>query len=365
VRRVQASFGNPRPQRAALAAAGTRLAALAPGVALSGAVAIAAYGLCRVEDFVFGRAWLESLAMTLLVGVAVRTAWAPASRWCAGIAFSAKTVLEVAVVLLGASVSTATIASLGWALPAAVLALVATAVTAGALLGLAFGLPWRMALLVACGNSICGNSAIAAVAPVIGAKAEDVTCAIAFTAVLGIATVIGLPILGRELGMSGVQFGVLAGLTVYAVPQVLAATAPMGAAAVHTGTLVKLVRVMMLGPVCMVLGLITRRGDSARKASEGAAPAATSTPAAFVPWFILGFLGLAALRSIGGIPEPVLRPTALTGEILTAIAMAALGLSTDIRTIVKAGPSVAMVVTLSLLGIGALSFGIIALLHPA
>ena len=136
---------------------------------------------------------------------------------------------------------------------------VATTIGASYGLGRLLGLPHRMATLVACGNSICGNSAIAAVAPVIGADGDDVAAAIAFTAVLGVAAVLGLPLLGGELGMGVLSFGAFAGLTVYAVPQVLAAAAPMGVVAVQFGTLVKLVRVLMLGPVCFVLSILTRR----------------------------------------------------------------------------------------------------------
>ena len=85
-----------------------------------------------------------------------------------------------------------------------------------------------MAILVAAGNSICGNSAIAAVAPVIGASSKDVASSIAFTAVLGVVVVLLLPLAVPLLHMTELQYGVLAGLTVYAVPQVLAATAPIG-----------------------------------------------------------------------------------------------------------------------------------------
>ncbi len=120
-----------------------------------------------------------------------------------------------------------------------------------------------MAVLVACGNSICGNSAIAAVAPVIGADGEDVAASIAFTAVLGVVVVLSLPLACPLLHLSGLQYGALAGLTVYAVPQVLAAAAPLGAVAVQIGTLVKLVRVLMLGPV--VLGPVAADPAHARR----------------------------------------------------------------------------------------------------
>jgi uncharacterized integral membrane protein (TIGR00698 family) len=128
--------------------------------------------------------------------------------------------------------------------------MVMTALPATYGLGRLFGLPRRMAARIACGNSICGNSAIAAVAPVIGADGEDVSAAIAFPAVLGVIVVLGLPLLAPFLHLSGTQYGALAGLTVYAVPQVLAATAPIGTIAIQMGTLVKLVRVLMLGPWC-------------------------------------------------------------------------------------------------------------------
>ena len=163
------------------------------------------------------------------------------------------------------------------------------------------GLPARMAVLVAAGNSICGNSAIAAVAPVIGASSKDVASSIAFTAVLGIAVVLLLPLMVPLLGMSQLGYGVLAGLTVYAVPQVLAATAPVGVIAVQMGTLVKLVRVLMLGPLVMGLSVVAAR----RMAATGGIRRRMSVNQV-VPWFILGFLVLAGLRSLGLVPGAAL-----------------------------------------------------------
>ena len=138
----------------------------------------------------------------------------------------------------------------------------------------ALGLPKKMSVLVACGNSICGNSAIAAVAPVIGAKPDDVASSIAFTAVLGVVVVLGLPLLVPVLDLSLTQYGTLAGLTVYAVPQVLAATLPIGELSNQVGTVVKLVRVLMLGPV--VLGLALVRGAMRSNAGTGDAALAAA-----------------------------------------------------------------------------------------
>ncbi len=239
--------------------AGGWIAARLPGTLVCLAVAAVAAAVAALEEAILGRAWIETLVLAILLGTALRSAWTPAPRYRPGIAWSAKILLEIAVVLLGASLSAAIVASAGLALLLGIAALVTVAIVASYGLGRAFGLPRRMAVLIACGNSICGNSAIAAVAPVIGAESRDVAAAIAFTAVLGIAVVVGLPLLIPLLGLGETRFGVVAGLTVYAVPQVLAATAPAGPVAVQVGTLVKLVRVLMLGPVVVVLAALAPR----------------------------------------------------------------------------------------------------------
>jgi uncharacterized integral membrane protein (TIGR00698 family) len=345
-----------------------RLGQILPGVALCAAVTIAATLLEWAEAAAFGRAWLEALVLAILVGTAVRTAWTPGARWFAGINFSAKTLLEIAVVLLGASISAQTVLAAGPGLLVGIAAIVVVALTASYGIGRLLGLPHRMATLIACGNSICGNSAIAAVAPVIGADGEDVAASIAFTAVLGVIVVLCLPLLPAVLHMSGLQYGVLAGLTVYAVPQVLAATAPLGTVAVHMGTLVKLVRVLMLGPVVLALSLLTRR---MRSAADEASPHVTAgeRPARaglklskLVPWFIIGFLALAVIRSADLVPHLALAPIAAVANALTVISMAALGLGTDLRVVAKAGGRVTAVVTLSLVVLGAISLGLIRLL---
>ena len=322
------------------------VASVLPGVLLCGAVAAAAVALERLEAASFGRVWLEALVLAILVGTAVRTVWTPSKRWFAGIGFSAKMLLEIAVLLLGASISAHMVAEAGPYLVVGIAGIVIVSIGCSYSLGRALGLPHRMATLVACGNSICGNSAIAAVAPIIGADGEDVAASIAFTAVLGVLVVLGLPLLPAVLHMSGLQYGVLAGLTVYAVPQVLAATAPLGAVAVQMGTLVKLVRVLMLGPVVLALSVLTTgQGGKARRPKLHK----------LVPWFIIGFLALAALRSVGALPPAFLGPAATTANVLTIVAMAALGLGTDLRVVVRAGGPVIAAVTLSLIVLGAIS----------
>lgn len=340
---------------------------IGPGLLLCLAVSVAALGAEHLEALFFHRAWLEALVLAILLGTLVRTLWKPDNRWRPGISFSAKTLLEIAVVLLGASLSAATVAATGAPLLLGIAAVVFVAIGLSYGIGRLLGLSKRMAILVACGNSICGNSAIAATAPVIGADGDDVAASIAFTAVLGVVVVLGLPLLIPMLGLSVHQFGILSGLTVYAVPQVLAATAPAGAVAVQIGTLVKLVRVLMLGPVILVLSLLSsrlREETGAQVAAERPAPRPLGLHR-LVPWFIVGFVVMAAFRSAGLIPAVLLPPLATAANVLTIVSMAALGLSVDIRSVVQAGPRVTATVVLSLLALAAISLGLIRLLGVA
>ena len=341
---------------------------LLPGLLLCILVTGGAFVLQAVEMRLAGEAYLEALVLAILLGVAIRTAWTPGALWHAGVAFSAKTLLEVAVVLLGASVSVRTVLALGPALLGGIVVVVGVAIITSYGIGRMLGLRQRMAILVACGNSICGNSAIAAVAPVIGADGDDVASSIAFTAVLGVMVVLLLPLLVGVLALSLTQYGVLAGLTVYAVPQVLAATLPIGALSNQVGTVVKLVRVLMLGPVVLCLSLFTR---GLRDAADEAAPgvSAGNRPARggpalheLVPWFIVGFLVVFALRSVGVVPGALLGPIKIVANLLTSVSMAALGLGVDVRVVAQAGLRVTAAVTLSLVVLGGLSLGLIRLL---
>jgi len=327
------------------------------------AVSIAAYSLQLLEQHYFGHAWLEALVLAILVGTVVRTLWQPAHHWHAGIEWSSKMLLEIAVVLLGAALSTQTLKAAGVALLLGIVCVVAIAIIVSYGIGRLLGLHHRMSLLIACGNSICGNSAIAAVAPVIDAHSDDVAASIAFTAVLGVIVVLGLPHLVPLLQLSNLQYGALAGLTVYAVPQVLAATVPVSTLSVHLGTLVKLVRVLMLGPVILVLSIIG--ANQAKAADTPAGPRKQIQWHKVLPWFIIGFMGMGAARSLNLIPSAALEPLSNIANVLTIISMAALGLGVDVRTVAKAGPRVTLTVVLSIIALAIISVVLIRLLDMA
>ena len=339
---------------------GLDLGALAPGILLSIVVALMSLAIATAETRVLGHPVIEGLVVAILLGMVVRTMWSPPPRVLPGVAFTAKQVLEVAVCLLGLSVDLPLLLKAGPGLAIGIVLLVVIGLAASYGIGRALGLPHKLSVLVACGNSICGNSAIAAVAPVIRADKEHVASSIAFTAILGVAVVLGLPLLMHPLSLSFYQYGVLAGLTVYAVPQVLAAAFPVSVLSGQVGTLVKLVRVLMLGPVVLFFAITHReRGTSA----EGATQKLRLT--AFVPWFIMGFLLLAAFRSTGLVPEPLVQPTRTLSQWLTVAAMAALGLGVDLKAMRRVGRPVMLTVIASLVVLVVLAVGLIRVLGIA
>ena len=310
-----------------------------PGLALVLAVSAVAWIAERALTVAVGHPTLEAIVLAILIGAAVRAFWTPPVRFAPGIAMAAGLLLEISIVLLGFGADLQQFIKAGLPLVSSIVGVVVAAIVTGSFIGRALGLSPVHALLVACGNAICGNSAIAALAPVVGAKKDEVASAIAYTAVLGVVVILGLPFLAPLFGLTDYQYGILAGLTVYAVPQVIAAAYPVSVLAGQTATLVKLVRVLMLGPLVVVLSFHRRRVDAAiRKAGIGE----------LLPWFVVGFMIAGVLRSAGAVSTPFADSARDSARVLTVLAMAALGLNVDIHALQRVGPKVALTVTGSL-----------------
>jgi uncharacterized integral membrane protein (TIGR00698 family) len=333
----------------------SRSTSAALGIGLSVGVALVATGLARWEEASIGRMILEPLVLAILVGIMARTLTPGISAGDVGVRFAAKEVLEVAVLLLGATMDIPRLVASGAPLAIGIVSIVSISLGAGILIGRLAGLPPRLSILVACGNSICGNSAIAAVAPAIGATSAEVAASIALTAMIGIGMVLGLPLLILPLGLSHYQYGILAGLTVYAVPQVLAAAFAVSAVSGQIATVVKLARVLMLGPVVLFFSMRSRARSGARSGSRAQALRA-------IPWFVVGFVALAALRSFGVLPDGTSSAAGSAARWLMILSMAALGLGVDVRTLRAVGRRVIIAVTGSLTVLLVLAIGLIHLL---
>lgn len=322
------------------------------GLGVAGGVTAGAILGQYLETTLLGQPFIEAVALAIVLGMLVRNIWGHQARLVAGVDVAAKQGLEVAVVLLGASVNLPALLGAGPRLLGAVVLVVVGGITLSLLLSKMLGLNPKLAILIACGSSICGNSAIAAVAPAINAEREDIAASIGMTAVLGMVFVLVLPHLMPLFKFSQYQYGVLAGMTVYSVPQVLAATLPVSVLSGQIGTIVKLLRVLMLGPVVTFFALRYRRPSTTERFKIGR----------FVPWFIVGFVLLSIIRSLGLMPEGVADVLRNASRWLTVLAMAALGLLVDLRTIRTVGKPVTFAVVGSLGILIAISTGLIGVL---
>lgn len=302
-----------------------RLVPSVPGVLLAVFVAALAW---FVAETLAGRSRMapDAVVLAILAGLGVRALWHPPATFQPGINVAGKELLELAIVLLGATVDLRWLVR-GGPVVLAVIATTGAALGAGILIGRAAGLSRTHTLLVASGNAICGNSAIAAVARVIRAPASEVTSSIACTALLSLPLVLVLPLSGALLGLDDEGLGMLAGMTVYAVPQVLAATFPMSARASEVGALVKLIRVLLLAPW---LAWVSHREH---RNAEGRATLRLSV----LPPYLLAFLALAALRTAGAIPEAIAAPAQRASHLLTVVSMAALGLAVEPASLRQVG----------------------------
>lgn len=324
-----------------------------PGLVLVVALAALATLLAQGERALVGQALLEPLVLALLLGVVARNALPRPERFGPGAGYSSKQVLELGVALLGAAVDLRQMFAAGPALAALVLTGVGGGIAVSYVAGRLLGLSQTLAILVAVGNSICGNSAIAAVAPVIRADKKDVASAIGLTAVLGVCLVLLLPVSLTLFSLSNYQYGVLAGMSVYAVPQVVAAAFPVSQLSGEVATLVKLMRVMLLGPVVLFFAVLGR---------GGAGPGASRRWTTYLPPFVGAFLVLAALRSTGVLTEALATPAQDASRLLTTLAMAGLGFGVDLAAVRKVGLRVGVAVIVSLAFMTTLALALIQVL---
>lgn len=273
-------------------------------------------------------AWQYDLAAAPIVAIVLGIALASRVRRPVhrpGLAFASRTVLQGAVVLLGLLLSATAVLDAGLAsLP--VLASSALIVIVGVLvLARLMRIPSRLATLIAIGTGICGASAIAAAAAVLEPDEDEMGYAISTIFVCNVLAVITFVPVAHALGMSQDAFGMWAGTAINDTSSVVAAATAYGTAALSVAVVVKLVRVLAIVPVTIVLAARTpASAEPGRRAS--------------VPPFVIWFAAAVALRSFGLIPDAAddaIRTLALAA---TTIAMAAIGLSTDLAGLRRTGP---------------------------
>lgn len=328
---------------------------IAPGLVLALLVGIGALLLSRAVP-----ALSPALVAIALGAVAVNVGVLPPSL-APGLDVAARPVLRVGIVLLGLQLALGDVIALGPGALALIVAVVAGGLGAGILIGRALRLPAAQTLLVACGFSICGAAAVAAVAgslripPGTGEPGDaqndaadrietQTATAVALVVVCGTLMIPLLPLGASLLGLDEHSAGIWAGASVHEVAQVVAAGDILGPEALRIAVLVKLGRVLLLAPV---IAALARRGDGAARAG------ATRPP--LVPWFVVAFLAAVLVRSLGVLPVPVLQAARPVQVVCLTAAMFALGTGVRGRLLARMGARTAVLavaVTLVVAGLG-------------
>ena len=321
-----------------------------PGVALAGGIAAAAFGLRQLP----GIGVLSPLILAILIGMAIHNLIGTPAAAKHGVSFSLKKILRAGIVLLGLQLTFAQVAAVGGVgVGVIVTTLVATFVFTK-WLGRLLGLDPKLTELIAAGTSICGASAVIATNTVTRGSDEDVAYAVACVTVFGSLSMALIPVAETFLQLGPHAYGLWTGASIHEVAQVVAAAFQQGEEAGHFGTIAKLTRVMMLAPMVLALGFFaTRRGGEAGGARVP------------VPWFVLGFVAMVGVASTGWMPDAVAPWTTGLTQFLLAMALAAMGLETDVRKLAAEGLRPALLGAAAWLFVVALSLGLVLLTQGA
>lgn len=297
--------------------------ALFAGFAVAAVVAVTA-------QFLSDHYGAPAMLMALLLGIAFHFL-AEEGKCVEGINFSAKTVLRFGVGLLGVRISVELILGLGFELIALVVLAVGLTIGAGLLGAKLLGRGWRFGLLTGGSVAICGASAAMAIAAVLP-KNEHSERNLIFTVlsvtVLSTVAMVLYPIVAKALALDAVANGVFLGGTIHDVAQVVGAGFSVSQETGDTATLVKLIRVSLLAPVVLMFALAVRQMGM-EQGSEGRPP--------LVPSFVVAFLLLATLNSLGWIPAALAQWCSDVSRWALLVAIAAVGMKTSLRRILEVG----------------------------
>jgi uncharacterized integral membrane protein (TIGR00698 family) len=320
-----------------------------PGIALAGAIATVAF----LARNIHGMAVFSPMILAIVIGMAFHNIVGTPSLARPGIAFSMRRLLRAAIVLLGFQLTASQIASVG---PRGLL-IVALSLTGTFAFtvwtGRALGVGRKLTELIAAGTSICGASAIIATNTVTEAHDEDVAYAIACVTIFGSIAMFTYPLLPGLLHLDSRAYGLWSGASIHEIAQAVAASFQNGQRAGEIGTMVKLARVMLLAPVIFALSM------KSRISAIGASGKAVKPP---VPWFVIGFVALVGINSLIAIPADAKKAIVALTTFLLTVALAAMGLETDISKLYAKGIRPAILGALAFLFIATFSFILIKLI---
>lgn len=270
---------------------------------------------------------ISPLLIALILGAVV--VHLPATQRLVGSDTEAATrvLLRLGVVPLGLRLQLSDLTEVGWRGLMIILVTVTVTYASTCWIGDRMGLDRGLVTLIAAGCAVCGAAAIAAVETGIKRRTEDVALAIALITLFGTGALLLLPALAQVLSLSDLQTAVWLGASIHEVAQVVAAAAIAGSGVLAIAMGIKLGRVVLLAPVYAAAHLRSGRDQPG-----------VLRPGQMVPWFVLGFLGAAALRTLGVVPEALLAPANLLATGLLAAAMFGIGLGLHLPRLLPIDP---------------------------
>jgi len=320
-----------------------------PGLVLTTVVAAAAFALRQVP----GVGVLSPMILAILLGIVFHNIIGTPSWAKAGVTFSLRRVLRAAIILLGLQLTITQVIEVGGRglliIAATLVATFVFTVWAGRLLGV----ERKLAQLIAAGTSICGASAVIATNTVTSAQDEDVAYAVACVTVFGSIAMFVYPLLPGLLHLDPQAYGLWSGASIHEIAQVVAAAFQGGQKAGEFGTVAKLSRVMLLAPTVIALGLLARQSSTSPAANAARAP---------MPWFVLGFILLVGVNSLVAIPAEIRAVIVAVTTFMLSVALAAMGLETDIIKLRAKGLRPALLGALAFLFIAGFSLLLIKLI---
>lgn len=299
------------------------------GLALAGALALLSIAVARAP-WAAGMG-LSALTLAIGFGIVAGNTFFPAlaPRAGLGVDYAKGQLLRLGIILYGFHITFQQIADVGWAGVVIDAAIVCCTFTLAVVLGTkVFKLDRETAMLIGAGSSICGAAAVIATEPVIKAQAHKVTVAVATVVLFGTISMFAYPLVYPLLGLTERAYGVFAGSTIHEVAQVVAAGRAVGEGAAATAVIVKMLRVMMLAPFLLILTGLQRRREAGQAGSKAAIT---------IPWFALLFIVSSGINSLALLPEAAHAVILQVDTVLLAMAMAALGLRTNVTAIRQAG----------------------------
>ncbi len=305
------------------------MARIIPGLVISMIIAVVA----RIIENLLPIHIVGASVIALFFGMSINHFWSP-DFLKEGIRFTSKKVLKFAIILLGASLSVRVILSVGKLSLMVMIFTLLTCFGGGYFIGKALKLNWKLSNLISAGTGICGGSAIAAIAPVIDAEDSDIAYAMSATFLFDMAMIVLFPVMGRMLSLSDMAYGLWAGTAVNDTSSVVAASYAFSEGAGDFATMVKLTRTLSIIPTVLIFSFVNLRIK--RRGTSDAVYTKVNILKLF-PWFILGFLALATINSLGFIPPSISGIAKDASKFLMVAALGAIGLNTRFKDMIKAG----------------------------